>query len=37
VWIPGRRINGDENGGGTRMQLRGQGIAIQKIKLYRYE
>jgi hypothetical protein len=37
VWIPGRRINGDENGGGTRMQMRGQGIGIQKINLYRYE
>jgi hypothetical protein len=37
AWIPGRRINGDENGGGTRMQMRGQGIQIQKIKLYRYE
>jgi len=37
VWIPGRRINGDENGGGTRMQMRGQGIGMQKIKLYRYE
>jgi len=37
VWIPGRRINGDENGGGTRMSIRGQGIGIQKIGLYRYE
>ncbi|MBZ5585463.1 MAG: DUF5597 domain-containing protein [Acidobacteriia bacterium] len=37
VWIPGRRINGDENGGGTRMQMRGQGVGIQKVKLYRYD
>lgn len=37
VWIPGRRINGDENGGGTRMMIRGVGIGIQKIRLYRYE
>ena len=37
AWIPGRRINGDENGGGTRMMIRGQGIGIQKVKLYRYE
>ena len=37
AWIPGRRINGDENGGGTRLSLRGQGIGIQKIRLYRYE
>ena len=37
AWIPGRRINGDEDGGGTRMSTRGQGIGIQKIKLYRYE
>ncbi len=37
AWIPGRRINGDENGGGTRLMVRGQGVGIQKIKLYRYE
>jgi len=37
TWIPGRRINGDENGGGTRMQMRGQQIGIQKIRLYRYD
>ncbi len=37
TWIPGRRINGDENGGGTRMMIRGPGMGIQKIKLYRYE
>lgn len=37
VWIPGRRINGDESNGGTRASLRGSGIGMLKIKLYRYE
>ena len=30
-------VEGDENGGGTRLMLRGQEIGIQKVKLYRYE
>lgn len=37
VWKTGRRINGDENGGGTRMRMAGQRIEIQRIRLYRYE
>ena len=37
TWIPGRRINGDESGGGSRASLRGEGVGILKIKLYRYE
>lgn len=37
VWRAGRRINGDENGGGTRMRMAGRGIEIQRIRLYRYE
>lgn len=40
VWIPGRRINGDESNGGNQMQLRGGpsgGIGMQKIKLYRHD
>ena len=37
VWTPGRRINGDESGGGNHATLRGQGVGVLKIKLYRYE
>jgi hypothetical protein len=36
-WIAGRRINGDENGGGVRLMLRGQSISLQKILLYRHD
>jgi hypothetical protein len=36
-WTPGRRMNGDENGGGTRLQLPWTGIGIQRIKLYRHD
>jgi hypothetical protein len=38
-WIPGRRLNGDENGGGTNLRLGGDSSRnglIQRIKLYRY-
>ena len=37
LWIPGRRLNGDESGGGARASIRGPGIGVLKIKLYRYE
>ena len=37
IWIPGRRLNGDETGGGTRMQLGGPGISFQRIRLYRHD
>ena len=37
VWLPGRRLNGDESGGGSRASLRGPGVGVLKIKLYRYE
>ena len=37
VWIPGRRFNGDESGGGNRASIRGTTIGVLKIKLYRYE
>ena len=37
VWIPGRRLNGDESGGGTRASIHGQGVGVLKIKLYRYQ
>jgi len=37
VWIPGRRINGDESSSGSRASLRGPGIGALKIRLYRYE
>lgn len=36
-WVPGRRLNGDENGGGASMNFRGARPAIQKIKLYRHD
>ena len=35
-WIPGRRMNGDENGGGARLQLPGSALSMQRIKLYRH-
>ena len=35
VWIPGRRLNGDEGGG--RVQMRGPGIGILKVKVYRHD
>lgn len=36
-WVPGRRLNGDENGGGTAMFFRGSRPSIQVIKLYRHD
>jgi hypothetical protein len=36
-WIPGRRMNGDENAGGWRLQLPGGPPSIQRIKLYRHD
>jgi hypothetical protein len=38
-WVPGRRLNGDENGGGSNLRLGGDSSRnglIQRIKLYRY-
>lgn len=35
-WIPGRRLNGDESGGGNRLSLRGLGL-VMKIRLYRHD
>jgi hypothetical protein len=38
-WVPGRRLNGDENGGGKDLRLGGDASRnglIQRIKLYRY-
>jgi len=38
-WVPGRRLNGDENGGGTNLRLgsdESRNGLIQRIKLYRY-
>jgi hypothetical protein len=38
-WVPGRRLNGDENGGGKNLRLGGdesRNGLIQRIKLYRY-
>ncbi|MGE5611879.1 MAG: DUF5597 domain-containing protein [Bacillota bacterium] len=36
-WVPGRRMNGDENAGGWRLQLQGTTPSIQRIKLYRHD
>jgi hypothetical protein len=36
-WIPGRRMNGDEDAGGWRLQLPAGAPSIQRIKLYRYD
>jgi hypothetical protein len=38
-WVPGRRLNGDENGGGKNLRLGGdesRNGLIQRIRLYRY-
>jgi hypothetical protein len=36
-WVPGRRMNGDEDGGGWRLQLPGGPPSVQRIKLYRHD
>jgi beta-galactosidase GanA len=36
-WVPGRRMNGDENGGGWRLQLLGGLPSVQRIRLYRHD
>ncbi len=36
-WIPGRRMNGDEDAGGWRLQLPGGPPSIQRIRLYRHD
>jgi len=38
-WVPGRRLNGDENGQGRYVRLRGGTLPngnVQRVKLYRY-
>ena len=35
-WIPGRRLNGDETPEWKALSFRGDGYAIQHVKLYRY-
>lgn len=35
-WIPGRRINGDESGGGKRFSVRAPSL-VMKIRLYRHD
>jgi hypothetical protein len=38
-WVPGRRLNGDENGSGKYVRLNGGVLpngAIQRVRLYRY-
>ena len=36
-WVPGRRMNGDENAGGWKLQLPGGAPSIQRIRLYQYD
>ena len=36
-WVPGRRLNGDENAQGKYWRFDPHGIRIEKISLYRYE
>lgn len=36
-WVPGRRMNGDEDASGWRLQLPGGPPTIQRIKLYRHD
>jgi hypothetical protein len=38
-WVPGRRLNGDENGQGKFLRIGGgnsRNGSIQRVKLYRY-
>jgi hypothetical protein len=38
-WVPGRRLNGDENGQGKFLRLGGgnsRNGSVQRVKLYRY-
>ncbi|GAB4110773.1 MAG: DUF5597 domain-containing protein [Roseiflexaceae bacterium] len=37
VWVPGRRMNGDENAQGVAWRFSNQGISIQHCQVYRYE
>lgn len=36
-WIPGRRLNGDEDAQGEYWRFSPQGVHIEKVTLYRYE
>jgi len=36
-WIPGRRLNGDENDQGAYWRFDPRKVSIEKVKLYRYE
>jgi len=36
-WLPGRRMNGDQNHQGRQMHLSGREYSIQKLKLYKYK
>jgi hypothetical protein len=37
VWIPGRRLNGDETNSNDHLIFRGSSPTIQKVKLYRHD
>jgi beta-galactosidase GanA len=36
-WVPGRRLNGDENDQGQGWRFNPKQLSIEKVKLYRYE
>jgi hypothetical protein len=36
-WVPGRRMNGDQDHQGRHLYLPGQEYGIQKVKLYKYQ
>jgi beta-galactosidase GanA len=36
-WIPGRRMNGDENHQGRHLYLPGREFGIQRVRLYTFK
>jgi hypothetical protein len=36
-WVPGRRLNGDENDQGQGWRFGSRQLSIEKVKLYRFE
>jgi hypothetical protein len=36
LWVPGRRLNGDEIMSGSGLRLPGENYTVQKVKLYQY-
>jgi hypothetical protein len=37
VWVPGRRLNGDETNSNDHLIFRGGTPTLQKVKLYRHD